>query len=186
MRKAKRARENMIAKLVKKNPKAFFQYVSSKIKTRDKVANLKQKDGTLTENDSQKSNVLNNFFASVFTHEDKNNLPTFNSCTNNTIDSIRVTEEDMYNALNNLNVNKSPGPDEIHPRILKDLARELSYPLKNIFYKTMEQGQLPSSWKLAEVHPIYKKGDRSTPGNYRPVSLTSVFCKIFEGYFYIL
>ena len=70
---------------------------------------------------------------SVFTHEDKNNLRTFNSCTNNTIESIRVTEDDMYKALKNLNVNKSPGPDEIHPRILKELFRELSYPLTKIF-----------------------------------------------------
>ena len=43
------------------------------------------------------------------------------------------------------------------------------------------QGKIPEGWKCAEVKPIFKKGDKSKPGNYRPVSLTSIICKIFEG-----
>ena len=81
-----------------------------------------------------------------------------------------------------MNISKSPGPGEIHPRILKELAEEISYPLKLLFDKTMTAGKLPNKWKMAEVIPLFKKGCKSTPGNYRPVSLTSVVCKIFEGF----
>ena len=46
----------------------------------------------------------------------------------------------------------------------------------------MKEGILPQQWKLQEVHPLFKKGDRSSPGNYRPVSLTSLYDVVFEGF----
>ena len=64
----------------------------------------------------------------------------------------------MYKALNNLNASKSPGPDKVHPRILKELALELSHPLTLLFDKTLRDGMLPDSWRVAEVKPIYKRG----------------------------
>ena len=88
----------------------------------------------------------------------------------------------MLKALNSLNISKSPGPDEVHPRVLKELACELSYPLTLLFNKSMSEGKIPYLWKEAEVRPIFKKGNKSNPGNYRPVSLTSVLCKIFESF----
>ena len=88
----------------------------------------------------------------------------------------------MRDALLSLKTSKSPGPDELHPMVLKELANELAYPFKLLFDKTMNNATLPSAWKQAEVKPIFKKGDKSTPGNYRPVSLTSVVCKIFETF----
>ena len=84
----------------------------------------------------------------------------------------------MKNALKNLNPNKSPGPDAIHPRVLRELASELAYPLRLLLEKTLRDGKLPDAWKTAEVRPIFKKGCKTSPGNYRPVSLTS-----FEGFF---
>ena len=88
----------------------------------------------------------------------------------------------MLKVLLSLNKSKSPGPDNIHPRILKELAHEISYPLTKLFNASMKHGQIPKDWKIAEVKPIFKKGDKSSPGNYRPVSLTSVVCKIFETF----
>ena len=82
----------------------------------------------------------------------------------------------MYKVLNSLKINKSPGPDDIHPKILRELSRELSAPLKTLFDRTLNDGRLLSSWKEAEVRHIFKKGNKSTPGNYRPVSLTSIVC----------
>ena len=86
----------------------------------------------------------------------------------------------MHNKLKSLNVNKSPGPDGIHPKILFEASEQLAYPLTFVFNKSIELGRIPIKWKTAEVKPIFKKGVKSNPGNYRPVSLTSIVCKIFE------
>ena len=77
---------------------------------------------------------------------------------------------------------KSPGPDKVHPKVIKELADELARPLKLLFNKTLSEGKIPESWKIANVRPIFKKGNKSSPGNYRPVSLTSILCKVFESF----
>lgn len=73
------------------------------------------------------------------------------------------------------------GPDVIHPRILKELAETLATPLYIMFTKSLEEGKLPSDWKVGHITPIFKKGSKKEPGNYRPVSLTSATGKILEG-----
>ena len=80
-----------------------------------------------------------------------------------------------------LKVDKSPGLDMMHPRVLYETKDEISYPLFLIFNKSLQLGILPSDWKLAEVTAIHKKGAKSDRSNYRPVSLTSVCCKILES-----
>ena len=80
----------------------------------------------------------------------------------------------------NMNVNKSCGPDEISPRILKEVVDLLSEPITLILHKTYENGELPHDWKFANISPIFKKGSRSLAENYRPISLTSVVCKLME------
>jgi hypothetical protein len=73
------------------------------------------------------------------------------------------------------------GPDEIGPRLLQELEQEVADGLALIYRKSMDSGTVPLDWRCANVTPIYKKGPRSDPGNYRPVSLTSVCCKIMES-----
>ena len=75
---------------------------------------------------------------------------------------------------------KSAGPDGIPPQILSIAAKELAIPLRNLFQLSLNTGKLPLEWKKANVSPIHKKGPRTTPNNYRPVSLTSVTCKVME------
>ena len=83
--------------------------------------------------------------------------------------------------LGRLKPNKSPGVDGHHPRVLVELKNEMATPLRMIFTCSLRhEGQLPPSWKEANVTPIYKKGKRHIPGNYRPVSLTSVAGKCME------
>ena len=79
-----------------------------------------------------------------------------------------------------LDVRKSMGPDGIHPRVLRELAEELAKPLSIIYLQSWLSGEVPVDWQLANVTPIYKKGRRADPGNYRPVSLTSVPGKLME------
>uniref|UniRef100_M3XHM8 Reverse transcriptase domain-containing protein n=1 Tax=Latimeria chalumnae TaxID=7897 RepID=M3XHM8_LATCH len=82
--------------------------------------------------------------------------------------------------LGKIRVNKSQGPDGMHPRVLKELSNEISGALAVIFQKSLETGVVPKDWRRANVTPIYKKGCKSDPGNYRPISLTSVVGKIME------
>ena len=74
----------------------------------------------------------------------------------------------------------APGPDGINLRILKELAKEVSLPLAIIFNKLLQTGVVPEDWKCANVVPIFKKGSKVDPANYRPISLTSSRVKLLE------
>ena len=83
---------------------------------------------------------------------------------------IDITREIINKKLQKLNVNKSPGPDSLHPRVFKELATVLADPLYHIFCLSMKRSKIPTAWKLATVTAIYKnKGNRHCAGNYRPV-----------------
>ena len=94
--------------------------------------------------------------------------------------NITVGASGIEKLLYNLNPHKASGPDKIKPIILKTLSAELSPILQVLFQKTLEEGSLPSQWKSANIAPIFKKGERSIPSNYRPISLTCVLCKVLQ------
>ena len=79
-----------------------------------------------------------------------------------------------------LKIHKAPGPDGIVPRILRDYANQLAEPLSYIFQKSLDSSIVPSDWQQANVVPIFKKGEKYKPSNYRPVSLTCICCKLLE------
>ena len=93
---------------------------------------------------------------------------------------IIITTEGVAKLLHGLNPNKATGPDDIPARILQLAANELAPALQIIFQKSLDTGKLPLSWSQANIAPIFKKGDRSLAVNYRPISLTSICCKILE------
>ena len=125
---------------------------------------------------------LNNYFASVFTEENySENQPTAPNHSNNVcLNTCDIQENVILSAINKVKTNKTPGPDKISPRILKEAKKELVKPLSILFNKSLSTRKVPDDWKLANVTPIFKKGDKSQTRNYRPISLTSVVGKLME------
>ena len=83
--------------------------------------------------------------------------------------------------LKNLKVNKAAGPDEISPMVLSQAADVLALPVAELFRRSLASEQIPEDWKKATLTPTFKKGSRLSPGNYRPVSLTCILCKVMES-----
>ena len=95
--------------------------------------------------------------------------------------NVDICEEKVKAKLSDLKPRSAPGPDSMWPRLLQRLADVLAKPLTLIFAKFLGEGTVPAIWKAANVCPIFKKGSKTDPGNYRPVSLTCVILKVMEG-----
>ena len=98
--------------------------------------------------------------------------------------AIIIKQEGLEKLLSKVNPSKSSGPDNIPNtnRILrvKECAVQLAPILQKIFQVAIDTGDLPKDWRDANISSIFKKGDKHLPENYRPVSLTSVPCKLLE------
>ena len=102
----------------------------------------------------------------MFTREDVSDVPEPEwKGIGERLTKIEITEEEVLEKLKNLNPSKSPGPDCLHPRVLKETADAIAKPLQIIFNKSLKEGTLPSQWKVANVTAIFKKGKSSSPGN---------------------
>ena len=93
---------------------------------------------------------------------------------------ISIAAEGIDKLLVGLNPHKAAGPDKFKPIVLQTLHKELAPILQLIFQRPLDTGKLPDIWKEANVSPIFKKGEKSDPSNYRPISLTCVLCKVLE------
>jgi len=88
------------------------------------------------------------------------------------MDPLDIDQKTVEKLLCNLKSSKAPGPDGIHPTVLTELAAEVAVPLTIISRSSLSSGTVPQSWKTANIAPIFKKGDKRDPSNYRAVSLT--------------
>jgi len=133
-------------------------------------------DGKITLNNKEKADVFNSHFKPAFTNE-PNEMPDKGPSPHPIMESIDITTEGIASLLQNLDVHKVSGPDEISTRFLKETAEVIAHVLKLIFERSLGTSYVPYDWKVANVVPTYKKGERSALRNYRPISLTSTVCK---------
>src|SRR6218665_592195 len=95
--------------------------------------------------------------------------------------ALHITEEMGIESLGNLREDKTPGIDEIHPKFLKEVRYEVRAILSNMYNESTRTGIVPRDWRDAIVTPLFKKGNRNETGNYRPISLTCIVCKMLES-----
>lgn len=168
-----------------KDPKRLYKHIRSKLSGPVGSLQLKDPSGTVMDNSCDVANAFANTFSSVFTADSGSSRPVPKGprCSSCLID-IDFSESAMCEKLKRLGVCKSPGPDLIEAKILKNCAEALSGPITILARQSFRSGSLPVDWRSATVRPIFKKGSKFDPNNYRPISLTSIVVKIVESVIY--
>eukprot|EP00061_Rhincodon_typus_P012594 g38433.t1 len=98
----------------------------------------------------------------------------------NMLGHFEIKKEVLLDLLKSIKVNKSPGPNIIYAKLLRGVREEIAGSLTKIFVSSLATGEVPEDWGVANVVPLFKKGNKDDSGNYRPVTLTSVVGKLLE------
>ncbi|GAB0184844.1 mitochondrial enolase superfamily member 1 [Grus japonensis] len=163
MRKAKTHLKLNLARDVNDNKKSFFKYISSKRKPRENVGPLLNKVGALVTEDTEKAELLNAFFASVFTAKvDAQESQTLEV-------KEKVWRKEDLPLVKEDRVREHPGKPDIH----KSMGPDGTHPSWRI-------DEVSEDWRKANVTLVFKKDKKEDPGNYRPISLTSIPGKVME------
>ena len=158
--------------------KRFWSYIKSRLSENIGISTLKDRFGNSVTDSKSKSSLLNDQFTSVFVQKSPHH--SLEKAEYPSMERFEITTEGVKKLLSNLKTHKAPGPDGLTPQLLKSVAEEVAPILRFIYETSLDQGEIPDDWRHANVSPIFKKGDRERAENYRPVSLTSVACKIME------
>ena len=163
--------------------KAYWETIH-KILNRKKVMSIPPiiEDNIFVTNFEEKVVIFNDLFVKQCSlMVNKSQIPeSLPRKTQANLTRIDVPMDKIVTLINQLNCSKANGCDDISIRMLKLFARECSIPLKLIYDLCLETGHYPALWKMANVVPVHKKGDRQVKTNYRPISLLPICGKIFE------
>lgn len=163
--------------ILRSNPNKFWRLLSNK--SRPSQIELADPGGD-TLDPEKCASALNDYFVSVFTPANitpVNHTPIIRS---HPMTEIEINAQGISNLISSLPLSVSGGCDEINSKLLKNTASLSSRILCLIFSQSLDSGNIPDDWKKARIIPVFKSGDRSSPFNYRPISLTSIPSKLFE------
>ena len=162
---------------------AFYRYVNGKLCNKSGIAPLYNDDNILLTSDSDKANLLNSYFQSVFTADD-GLLPPFPSRVppgSPGLSDVDITPAIVLKILRKLKTNSAAGPDGLPSILFSKCAVSFVTPLSILFRSLIDLKSLPMEWKHAIITPVFKKGSPSDKSNYRPIALTCSCCKILES-----
>jgi len=169
-------------KVVRRSLK-IYSYIRSLQTVNDAATVLQKPDSTLTTTDDETAETLKNQYQKIFVIEpsfDPSNT-TVGITDGPNIENVSFDSSKVLHKLQMMKTDGSPGPDGLHPMVLVNCAASVAEPLAIMFQESFQSAILPSDWKSANIVPIFLKSDKTDPNNYRPVSLTSVPCKIMES-----
>lgn len=171
--------DQTLPSFLKESPEKFWRFLSNSKHTVDQL----RIDGTVTNNLQNIANALNKCFQTSFTerdlHSSEDTIPAAFFGPSR-MDDITISQEGIFSLLLKINVRKSSGADNIPTAFLQRYSELVSEYLYVLFNASLHQCMLPSDWLTAKVVPVFKSGDKLDPANYRPISLISTCCKIFE------
>ena len=162
-----------------RSKKQLWSFIKSRRKDHVGIQALLHKDKIVTTAE-EKAEALADQYELVFTNEDTSHIPDKGVSPYPSMGDINVTTKGVEKLLKQLDPKKAIGPDLILTKILKDHADLIAPIMKTIFQQSLDTGIIPKDWLRANITGIYKKGNKTHTANYRPVSLTSVSCKMLE------
>ena len=165
--------------------------VSHKSFTSSSINKIKGNDGNVTSEPSDMSNIFNNFYINVASSitktipiTPKSPLDYLTNRASNSLFLTPVTPLEVRDIIDALNPSKSVGPNSIPIKLLKIVGCSISPLLALLMNHSFQSGIYPDTFKIAKVISLFKKGNPELPSNYRPISLLSIFSKIFEKLMY--
>ena len=170
-----------LAVIRRNNLGSFYRFANRKLSCRSGIGPLKLSNGITVANDAEKASAFNDYFSSIFIDDDGNTPQLAKRVSNNVyIDSIFFSSNLVFKCLSKCKSSMSLDPDGLSTFFIKKLKSTLANPLAVLFTKIFDCSVIPDAWRIAHVTPVFKKGVSSAVENYRPISLTSVVCKVFE------
>jgi hypothetical protein len=188
LRRDRQLHLDSLAHGLRSNPKSFWNVTGTRMKARDKLFPALQCEGRFATSNEENADILAQTFADVYTVCTP--TTTFreapretHQCTSLGISTFHFTPSDIINAVRYVKASRH-SPDGVPGGFVQDVIDFLIIPVFYIFRLSVITAKFPGSWKNASVIPIHKKGARTVPSNYRPISLLPYLSKVFERVIY--
>lgn len=181
IRNAKRAFFHTdLPKILGNNPRKFWKILNPQQAPAITLANSLGEEAS----DAECAHIFNTAFSSVFTDESDMLPPATNAYLSLSMPSVTFSVPGITCIIESIKMSSSAGADEITTKLLKNTRHVSAVYLSMLFAQSLSTGSIPIDWKVGKVVPVFKSGNKESPLNYRPISLTSVPCKIMEHVIY--